>query len=465
MENLFSFIVKNLTFIGLSFILYQIFIKGNTFHQTNRITILLIFIGSLVLPFIEVPIPDFYLSDNQTFSKNTITLIFDNNADEIPKEESNKWFYNGIISVYFIGMSIFLVRYIFGIISLRRIIRSSKKMKLTNCGTIHITSEDISPFSWFSYIILSEKDIKNDFKNVVNHEKAHVQLGHSWDLLFVEFYNLIFWWNPFVWLLKKQLMTIHEFQADEKAMNQINDANQYRKELIDRCVGSKKMALAHNFETSNLKTRIYMSLKEKSTGKAKWGYTTLVLAVGATMILFSNQTLQAQEKETKNETPNIKIIGYQEQVKDPIKAKVQYLHEPKPTVIIDGKEIDFSELQQMNPDEIENITVLKDERAIELYGEKGKNGVIIVSKKTSNKDAYISAIIADLKGEAVKVIAPKQGNVAIEGNSSDVDFYINGKKATISEVKALPSSKISSVSVRKPEKEESNKKIVEIFLK
>ena len=540
MENLPLFAIKNLIFTGILFIFYQIFIKGNTFHQTNRITILLIYIGGLVFPFLEFTLPNFDSNHNQIFSENVadLTIIGSDNS-VIFGEENNRFVYESLVVFYLVGVLIFLLKYIIGIISLRRILHNSKKTQLTDSEIIYVTSKNISPFSWFSYIVIPKLVTENDFQNIINHEKAHIQFGHSWDLLFVELYNSFFWWNPFVWLLKKQLVAVHEFQADKRAISQTNDENQYRKELISRCVGSRKMALAHNFETSNLKNRIHMSMKEKSTRKAKLGYATLVLATSATIALFSTEMLQAQEKSNiTHQKPEIKVIGFQKQPTDSLKGKVRALYasdvllivDGKETentklqeinpdeiasitvlkdekalqaygdkakngvilvskrkennsslkitgskipqdllLIVDGKEMENSELKQMNPDEIESITVLKDEKALQTYGAKAKNGVVLVTKKrgvsSSAKEALLTAMVTNVEGNTLKVIAPKEGNVIISGDSSNTDFYINKKKATSAEVKALKGSDVSSIAVKHPKKGKNNRSVVEIFLK
>ena len=116
-------------------------------------------------------------------------------------------------------------------------------------------------------------------------------------------------------------------------------------------------------------------------------------------------------------------------------------------LIVDGKEMENSELKQMNPDEIESITVLKDEKALQTYGAKAKNGVVLVTKKrgvsSSAKEALLTAMVTNVEGNTLKVIAPKEGNVIISGDSSNTDFYINKKKATSVEVKALKGSDVS----------------------
>lgn len=64
----------------------------------------------------------------------------------------------------------------------------------------------------------------------------------------------------------------------------------------------------------------------------------------------------------------------------------QILENP-PLIIVDGEKMskDF-ELNSINPDEIQSMSVLKDKSAIEIYGEEGKNGVIIITKKVSDQN-------------------------------------------------------------------------------
>lgn len=53
----------------------------------------------------------------------------------------------------------------------------------------------------------------------------------------------------------------------------------------------------------------------------------------------------------------------------------------EPLYIVDGKEVTPSVMSALNPDKIERVTVLKDKSATELYGEKGKNGVLLITLK------------------------------------------------------------------------------------
>jgi TonB-dependent SusC/RagA subfamily outer membrane receptor len=49
--------------------------------------------------------------------------------------------------------------------------------------------------------------------------------------------------------------------------------------------------------------------------------------------------------------------------------------------MLDGKEITKEQLKEVNPNMIESISVLKGESATKVFGEKGKNGVIVITTK------------------------------------------------------------------------------------
>ncbi|NLI72459.1 MAG: TonB family protein [Bacteroidales bacterium] len=67
--------------------------------------------------------------------------------------------------------------------------------------------------------------------------------------------------------------------------------------------------------------------------------------------------------------------------KDKARTKSQEAVRKDILVVVDGKIVPFEKLNEIDPKNIENINVLKDKKATELYGDKGKNGVIIVTMR------------------------------------------------------------------------------------
>ncbi|RBA28788.1 FEKKY domain-containing protein [Flavobacterium tibetense] len=53
----------------------------------------------------------------------------------------------------------------------------------------------------------------------------------------------------------------------------------------------------------------------------------------------------------------------------------------KPLIVLNQKIISYSQFEQINPNLVDSISVLKDKKAIDKYGEKGENGVIEVYTK------------------------------------------------------------------------------------
>jgi hypothetical protein len=83
-----------------------------------------------------------------------------------------------------------------------------------------LIEEKIAPFSFWNYIFLNKsiyqtKGIESD---ILLHELTHVKQKHTWDILFVELFLIVFWWNPILYLYKKAIQLNHEFLADREVL-------------------------------------------------------------------------------------------------------------------------------------------------------------------------------------------------------------------------------------------------------
>lgn len=91
--------------------------------------------------------------------------------------------------------------------------------RLDNGVKLVVMNCDIAPFSWFRNIVISEKDYQETPQDIITHEMAHVDRWHSIDILICNLLITFQWYNPAAWLLKKELQSIHEFEADEAVIN------------------------------------------------------------------------------------------------------------------------------------------------------------------------------------------------------------------------------------------------------
>ena len=92
----------------------------------------------------------------------------------------------------------------------------------------------------------------------------------------MQIFLLVYWFNPVVWLLKRELQEVHEFEADNGVINTGIDATKYQLLLVKKAVGTRLYSMANGFNHSKLKKRITMMLKERTN---RWARLKLLLAV------------------------------------------------------------------------------------------------------------------------------------------------------------------------------------------
>lgn len=166
--------------------------------------------------------------------------------------------------VYLAGVVAVLSFMTGSLIRLIRIIRSGKKVAGGDGTVVVFTDAKTSPFSWMHYIILNKDEEADDNRMTVIHEKAHIRRGHSWDLAVAALLCVFLWYNPVVWLWRRQLALAHEYEADSDVVDAGVDIKSYQILLIKKAVGTRLQSLANNLTHSKLKKRITMMSKKQS---------------------------------------------------------------------------------------------------------------------------------------------------------------------------------------------------------
>ena len=151
-------------------------------------------------------------------------------------------------------------------------------------------------------VVISEKDYEENGHNILLHEQAHIACGHSWDILWLSFVEVLQWFNPFVWMLSKEIQDIHEYEADLTVLRKGINARDYQLLIIQKVVGSGFYTFANNFNHSSLKKRITMMIKEKSNPWARAKYLYL-LPVAAICMIACTQS----PKSTDKAEPEVKV--------------------------------------------------------------------------------------------------------------------------------------------------------------
>ena len=270
MGTFLVYILKSSVCLALFYLFYRLLLSKETFHRFNRLALLGVLVLSCVVPFIEVTVQEpsemaqpFLALEEMVVMEPIVAL------DETPMYFPWKEL---MLLAYVGGILFFLARHMWSLGRMVRLLRTSRREKLEGGIVLFVHKEKVAPFSWMKMIAVSEEDLKENGQAILTHERAHIHNRHSWDLLLAEVCIFVQWFNPAAWLLKQELQTIHEYEADEWVIENGIDAKTYQLLIIKKAVGARLYSIANSFNHSSLKKRITMMIKKKSNPWARMKY-------------------------------------------------------------------------------------------------------------------------------------------------------------------------------------------------
>lgn len=372
-----------------------------------------------------------------------------------------------------LGALWFAVRFAVRLLSLRRIHRQSRAdtWRWFRYRRVFVP---VQPFSfWRNIYVNIERHPDDELAGIFRHEQVHVSGLHTVDVLVAELCSVLCWFNPGMWLLRYAIRENLEFITDRNVLKSGVDKKAYQYSLVD--VGRRTAsypAIANGFNFNNLKRRIMMMNKEKSSQLQLGRYLLVVPAIAVLALVFTvsraapdvpdsvepghgnkrgNRMVMSDTTETQQQ-PMIRISGTMPAGDD------------APLLILDGKELDETfKLNSIDPHTIDNITVLKDASATERYGERGKNGVVIITSKGRAGGGTSDSVEAARQEAARPQDTGRNKGVVVIGyreeasgrdstggaGFADALIVINGKEATAAELKKLSPEDIAAVNVLK----------------
>ena len=282
------YLLKSGCCLVIFYIFFKLMMSRSTFFRFNRITLLVGLSGCTLLPLIELT------TTEETFLHTPLYAIHEilQSTEQVmsnPEEPGNEillseknteisslnWIPVTLGSIYGAGTLLTFVWLSVSTCRLAQLIRMSEKKRYGNYILV-IPRQPIASFSWGRYIVVSASDYSRQSEEVLLHEMMHLRNHHTLDLLFMQIFLLVHWFNPVIWLLKRELQEIHEFEADNGVINTGVDATKYQLLLVKKAVGTRLYSMANGFNHSKLKKRITMMLKERTN---RWARLKLLLAV------------------------------------------------------------------------------------------------------------------------------------------------------------------------------------------
>ncbi len=297
----FIYSVKVAVCLALFYLFHKLLMSRDTFHTFNRFAILSMMLLSLVLPLV-------HLSFGSETGINRGTVALEGLVAQTVVVDGGNGVGEGLtltqvlLAAYVLGVVLFVGKALLSVGSLLRLIRRARCVEVRNGIRIYTMQGDISPFSWFRYIIMSEKDWQENRREIVLHEMAHIRRCHSMDVALCNMMIVFQWYNPAAWLLKRELQTVHEYEADEAVLSAGVDATHYQMLLIRKAVGERLFSMANNLNHNSLKKRITM-MKIKRTNPVQKAKIAFVLPLAAmTVAAFASQKVENLSEKVEQES-------------------------------------------------------------------------------------------------------------------------------------------------------------------
>ena len=261
---------------------YRLLLSKDTFHRFNRIVLLGTAALSFILPLCVITIKEVVILPAVSASTETIVGEATETVAMVPEVSAPIW---PVVlgSLFVLGALAVLVHVAISIIGIMRIIGSGSRQTLESGETLIITENDTAPFSWMKYIVISREDYESGYSQILTHEKAHIALRHSWDILFVDMITALQWFNPAIWMLKADLRALHEFEADDAVLRSGANIKEYQYLLIRKAVSKSGYSVANSFNHSTLKARITMMSNKKSSRMSAWKALYVIPLVGISL--------------------------------------------------------------------------------------------------------------------------------------------------------------------------------------
>lgn len=457
------------------YFVYKLFLSRETLHRFNRMLLLSVIVVSAVLPLCRITVE----RELPVAATETVIEVSEITVAEIV-EDKGVDYETAICIVFLLGAAATAARLIFSIASVRRIIASGTTTTTDDGISLTIMDGDTKPFSWMRHIVLSAKDAEENGRIIIAHETAHIRLHHSWDILAVDIIGCMQWFNPALWLLRRELQSLHEYEADDAVLASGVNIKEYQMLLIKKAVGGRLLTIANCLNHSKLKNRITMMLQKPSSrwsaGKALLMLPLVGLSLGAfartvyvlpqeqDKVMQNSSNDQIAEVENPADTLKGKVIRIAGKTTPKTKGEIRTVtitgsnSEPsETTVYIDGQKVESDALKNVDSQSVAGVTVLKGKSAEDAgYESKGDNHKVIA---ISTKEGAATVENGESKiGQTTTVITDKSSDktIVINGNSkyeakrlNGAKLILNGKQITAEELGKVDSSQIDNIVVDK----------------
>lgn len=450
MPDLIIYLLKANLGITLFYLGYHFLLRRLTFYSLNRFYLLFGLLFSSIYPLFDF---SFLLKGSSELTQRAVLINWQEVSRATPVEFT-AW--DILFVIFWVVVLLFVVRFIVRLFALLKIHKQSV-LDIYSFYRYRKVFFTINPFSFWKNIYVNPSQHNDrEFEDILKHEYVHVEELHTVDVLIVEITSFLFWFNPFIWATKNAIKENLEFITDQQVLKSGIDKKVYQYSLVNVITNADSQNIGNNFNFKSLKRRIFMMNKASSSrinfGKYVFIVPTIILFVllftitkayeeanGIKKVLRANATqiddldsLRHNTGNTPQRLTNTKVVDKSKKeveneaarftTKKKTVTKVTLKNGKKPLYVIDGR-IQVGDLGNLSPDDIESISVLKDSPATDLYGEKGENGVVIVTTKHRKNADQLAAKVTNkfvpkIKSNDDNSLLRKEPMVLVDGKEN-----------------------------------------------
>ena len=304
----------NLALIVL-FGFYKLMFSGDTFFSLRRATLIGMYLVAMLVPGLNC---SYWINKSvgMVSMANEYAAIVLPAVTVTPGGGGSIGWETTAMTIYTMVACLLLLRFFWQLVS---IVRLRNKCRTTdiNGPKMYLLESDEGPFSFFNWIFINPtKHNRQETDEIMTHELAHCRQLHSVDILFTELFAIVFWANPFVWLLKREVRLNLEYLADNNVLAGGTDSKKYQYHLLGLAYRKNVATISNNFNVLPLKKRIKMMNKKRTKRIAKVKYALYIPLAAALLVVSNIETVARDIANVAKAMPMAKASVKQEKMVD-----------------------------------------------------------------------------------------------------------------------------------------------------
>lgn len=301
--------------IALFYAFYRLFFYKDTFFAWRRTALLCFFAVSTAVPLLDI--------QHWIVQQEPMAAMADLYAAVVlpeltltpqPETDWRQLVADGIVVAYWLVAALLALRFLVQLAGIVRLARRCPTQKIDGT-TVHLLPRAEGPFSFFRWIfVCPDAHTGDELHEILTHERTHARQWHSIDVLTGELACIVCWFNPFAWLMKREIRTNLEYMADEKVLETGHDSRTYQYHLLGLSHHKAAATIYNSFNVLPLKKRIIMMNKRRTRAIGRTKYL-MFLPLAALLMIVSNIeavaratqkiTTEVIEAVTPAETPDV----------------------------------------------------------------------------------------------------------------------------------------------------------------